>query len=77
MRKICKECKRQVNQLKARGICCVCYKDPVIKARYPKDKKCPGGLGNDISDEELDAMIRERSRNLPSWWWKQPKTAFI
>lgn len=28
---------------------------------------------NDMTDAELDAMIREQMRNLPDWWDKDTK----
>lgn len=59
----CKHCKRPINYVK-RGLCSTCYADRSIRKLYPKQSAF-----DDPSMEELDAMIAERMKRLPSWWF--------
>lgn len=78
-RPACKHCKER-NGIKYRcGLCKRCYGciDIRVKYRVQRNYKGSNGGGDGVyrgpSMEELEALIAERSQNLPRWWHREPK----
>mgnify|MGYP000199101837 FL=1 len=66
----CKDCRKYAQR--SRGLCHLCFDDPATRARYPDGREANGGKENDMSMEEVEALIAEQMRpeNLPAWWPK-------
>lgn len=65
-RKICKNCGVKPAG-RCRGLCWGCYEDPDIKEKFPASQR---GARPEPTQEEVDAMVREGMRDLPSWWFR-------
>lgn len=63
--------------IKRRGLCLPCYDVPTIREKYPsafprKARLFPGrddSGDRPITEAELDAMVEEQMKCLPTWWW--------
>lgn len=84
---VCKHCDRHVKRLIGRGLCTSCYQNKDVRALYParggegqrkvrfateappQKSRQPAGP----TEEELDALIAERMKNLPDWWDAETK----
>jgi hypothetical protein len=55
---------------RAKGLCWSCWRKPGVKEMYPTSKYCPHSVSEQMTMEELDALIAEQSKpeNLPAWW---------
>lgn len=62
----CKEC-GVPKFIRARGLCRTCYY--VVRER--EDSVTPRAVEPEPTDEELDAIIAERMKDLPEWWEKE------
>lgn len=66
---MCRYCNRR-RACRPRGLCWKCYYSPA-KHLYPVTSKyAPKG---EPTQEQVDEMVREGMRNLPSWWWKEKR----
>jgi len=77
--KPCKHCRKppEAHHMK-RGLCQACYMRPWIRNRYPSLDKARGERQESrITMEELDAIIAEQMKCLPSWWNKEKANAEV
>ncbi len=68
MQKRCEHCKKRDYQ-QGRGLCWRCHRDPEIREQYERQYD----NGDELTEEQLDAMIAEQMKDLPSWWWEDWK----
>lgn len=66
----CLHCQRRLAS-RPRQLCAICYYRPEVRVKYPR--KCVRSQADEPSMEELDALIEERSKVLPKWWWLDVK----
>lgn len=57
---ICQHCGRETKSRQG-NLCRGCYYRPDLRRKYEGD-------GDEMTEAELDAMIAEQMKNLPSWW---------
>lgn len=60
----CLHCERRKPARGKRGLCFACYVEPAVRALYPRRAK----YDVEPTEAELDAMIAEQMKCLPSWW---------
>lgn len=66
----CAHCKKS-HAHRPRGLCWTCYYQPGVKELYPVTSKYAPKSTKEYepqTEAELDAMIAEQRKNLPSWW---------
>lgn len=61
-RAACKHCGK-VNQIRHHGLCTTCYKKREVREAFGASSWAP-----EPTMQELDEMIAEQSKCLPSWW---------
>jgi len=61
----CRHCGRHAI-IRGRGLCRPCYKKTALK--YPKSYRA---AKPEPTQEEVDRIVAEGYRNLPSWWESQ------
>ena len=66
-RYVCHNCSKVVARYYCRKLCGACWRNPVIRVRFPAAHQ---GKHNEPTEEELEAMIAEQMKNLPAWWPK-------
>lgn len=70
---VCAHCKTEDVWLVGRGLCGTCHKKKDIRFQYKlkngrTEEDTAGDHLPEPTQEELDAMIAERMKNLPAWW---------
>ena len=74
MKPVCRNCGDPNRAARQRGLCWKCNADPVVRAKFPPDKRgrrTGQKYHDDPTEEELDAIIAEQLRNLPPWWGQE------
>ncbi len=66
--KTCNHCKKPIAYPRARGLCWVCNGSHEIREQYAESKYAPRGRCHEPTEAEVEAMVAEGYRNLPSWW---------
>lgn len=69
----CRHCKRRKAAKDKRGLCFACYITPGIRRQHAPAFKQP----KEMTMEELDAMIAQRMKRLPKWWWKEEERMLL
>lgn len=64
----CRHCERPDQRLAGRELCQPCYRNKEVRARYALMTADEIAADDELTEEELDAMIAVQAANLPSWW---------
>lgn len=71
MKPLCRNCGAK-QSCRPRGLCHTCYYAPGVREKFPRHRNDPNA---EPTEAELEAMIAEEMRNLPSWWDGQTELA--
>lgn len=63
----CRHCRRTLI-IKGRGLCGTCFSRAAVRVLYPPASNGRHDRDDEMTAEQLDALIAERMQCLPSWW---------